>query len=58
MGSCYVHYKHPDMEHRYQVVGHAIPEATEEVAVLYKALYMPNDIVFARALRIWQEAAA
>lgn len=56
VGSYYVHYKHPDWEHRYKVVGFAVLEATDEVAVLYQPMYMHEPIVFARALRIWQES--
>lgn len=55
VGAFYVHYKHPDDEHRYKVVGYVILEATDEVAVLYQALYITQQVVFCRALRIWQE---
>ena len=55
VGAHYVHYKHPDDKHRYAIVGHVILEATDEVAVLYQALYIKQQIVFCRALQIWQE---
>ena len=55
VGTNYVHYKQPDWAHRYQVVGHVILEANDEVAVLYRAMYMEREVVFARALSIWQE---
>jgi hypothetical protein len=55
MGSYYTHYKHPDDEHQYKIVGYVVLEATDEVAILYQALYIKQQIVFCRALRIWQE---
>src|SRR5579871_6228159 len=55
VGRAYVHYKHPDWAHRYVIVGYAILEATDEVAILYQPMYMRERIIFARALRIWQE---
>jgi hypothetical protein len=55
VGSYYVHYKHPDWEHRYRVMGYAILEATDEVAILYQPMYMTGPIQFARAMHIWLE---
>jgi len=55
IGAQYIHYKHPDDDHHYKIVGYAILEATDEVAILYQALYIKQQIVFCRALRIWQE---
>ena len=55
VGTFYAHYKHPDWEHRYEIKGHVILEASDEVAVLYKSLYMKQEVVFARALSVFQE---
>ena len=48
----YAHYKHP--ERNYEVVELAILEATEEVAVVYRALY-GEKLTFIRPFANWLE---
>lgn len=55
VGGRYAHFKHP--ERRYTVESLAIAEATEEVVVVYKALY-GEGLVFVRSLSSWCEAVA
>ncbi len=52
IGATYVHYKNPDQT--YLVTGFAILEASQEVAVLYRANY-GQRLIFARPLREWVE---
>jgi hypothetical protein len=47
LGSVYIHYKKPDQQ--YIVIGHAILESTDEVAVIYKAEY-GRQITFIRPI--------
>lgn len=48
----YRHYKSPDM--LYRVMGFAIWEATDEIAVIYQAQY-GEKLTFCRALSVWLE---
>jgi len=50
VGARYVHYKHPARQ--YEVTALAIVEATEEVAVVYRALY-GDELTFIRPLQNW-----
>lgn len=52
VGDRYVHYKHPELA--YKIIGFAIWEATDEVAVLYEAQY-GEHVAFARPLEVWLE---
>lgn len=51
VGALYAHYKHP--ERLYEIVGHAILEATDEPAVLYRKQY--GKVTYVRALSVWLE---
>lgn len=50
VGDSYVHFKHP--ERAYRVLTIAIAEATEEIVVVYKALY-GEQLTFSRLLSSW-----
>lgn len=52
VGATYVHYKRLDRS--YEVTELAILEATEEVAVVYRALY-GDELTFIRPLSNWLE---
>jgi len=51
-GGTYVHYKHPAKT--YKIVQVAVLEATDEVAVVYRAQY-GEGFTFVRTLREWLE---
>jgi hypothetical protein len=54
VGALYAHYKNPDAP--YKVIGFAIWEETDEVAVLYEAQEdSAQRVVFARLLSVWLE---
>jgi hypothetical protein len=52
VGGTYAHYKRADKT--YTVTGLAIIEATNEVAVIYRADYAP-ELSFVRPLAVWLE---
>jgi len=52
VGATYAHYK--DTDKYYKVTGLAVLESTDEVAVLYKALY-GKGFTFVRPLSSWVE---
>ena len=52
VGALYAHYKHTELP--YKIMGFAIWEETDEVAVLYQPVHEP-EVTFVRPLHIWLE---
>lgn len=54
IGEIYTHYK--DRSKFYKVIGYTILEATDEVAVIYKPLYIGKEITFTRPFSVFIES--
>lgn len=54
VGATYAHYKHPE-DNLYVVTAVALIEATDEPAVIYKALYGAK-VTFVRPVSVWCES--
>jgi hypothetical protein len=53
VGGIYTHYKGADK--RYKVLHFSSLEATDELCVVYQALYVPGDLSFVRPVSVWLE---
>lgn len=51
VGTYYAHYKHPELP--YLVIGLAILEANDEVAVVYQVTENGEQVTFVRPLKSW-----
>jgi hypothetical protein len=53
LGAIYKHYKYPERD--YKVLGFAIQEATQKVAIIYQDVSKPDSPQFCRDLYSWLE---